>query len=389
MTNPSRFLLIKNGNLYDPRERGKKDLLIVNDRLVKIDEYIEPTGNFDPEIVDASGKLIVPGFIDIHVHLIGGGGEAGPYSRVPELPLSEIAEAGITTVVGTLGTDDVSRSVETLLAKVQGLNRYISSYMYTGSYHLPSGTVTGSVKKDIALIDEIVGVKLAISDHRSSQPTLNELKKIASEARVGGMLGNKPGIVHLHVGGGEGGLGPVRKAATQSEIPLTQFIPTHVGRSPKLLREGVELVERGGYIDITCPGDPSDRKEAVEFIAKTFKENDVSFENVTLSSDGNGSMPKFDEGGELVGLTKGKVNTLHKTLVDFVRNNPLELTEALTLITSNPARRLGIEDRKGSLEVGKDADILLLSEELEIEKAFAKGKLIAENGEGVVEGPYE
>jgi len=389
LNNSSSFLLIKNGNLYDPRERGKKDLLVVNDRIVKIDEDIDPTGDFDPEIVDASGKLVVPGFIDIHVHLIGGGGEAGPYSRVPELPLSEIAEAGITTVVGTLGTDDVSRSVETLLAKVQGLNRHISSYMYTGSYHLPSETITGSVKKDVALIDEIIGVKLAISDHRSSQPTQDELLKISSEARVGGMLGDKPGIVHLHVGGGEGGLGPVRKAATQSEIPLTQFLPTHVGRSPKLLREGVELVERGGYIDITCPGDSSDRKEAVEFIAKTFKENDITLENVTLSSDGNGSMPEFDEGGELVGLTKGKVNTLHKTFIDFVRSNALGLPEALTLITANPARRLGIEDRKGSLEVGKDADLLLLSEELDIEKAFAKGELIADDGRGVIEGPYE
>jgi beta-aspartyl-dipeptidase (metallo-type) len=148
-------------------------------------------------------------------------------------------------------------------------------------------------------------------------------------------------------------------------------------------------VERGGYIDITCPGDPSDRGEAVEFITKTFKENDASFENVTLSSDGNGSMPEFDEGGELVGLTKGKVNTLHKTFVDFVQSKALELPEALTLITSNPARRLGVDDRKGSLEVGNDADLLLLSEELEIEKAFAKGELIADGGRGVIEGPYE
>ncbi|MFB6290969.1 MAG: beta-aspartyl-peptidase, partial [Candidatus Bipolaricaulia bacterium] len=371
MTNQSSFILIKNGKLYDPGERGKRDVLIGGDRIVKIAETIEVPENFGADVVDGSGKLIVPGLIDLHVHLTGGGGEAGPSSRVPELPVSEIAEAGTTTVVGTLGTDDVTRSVEALLAKAKGLNQHITSYIYTGSYHLPSKTITGSVKKDIALIDEVIGVKVAISDHRSSQPSLDELKKLASEARVGGMIGNKPGIVHLHVGGGESGLKPVREAVTGSEIPPSQFLPTHMGRSPKLIREGADLVESGGFIDITCPSDSSNREEVIETITKTFKEKDVSLKNVTFSSDGNGSMPKFDEGGNLVGLTKGKVNALYKTLVDFVRSEIIDLPVALSLFTTNPAQRLGISDHKGSLEEGKDADVLVLSKDLEIEKGFA------------------
>ncbi|MCF7890681.1 beta-aspartyl-peptidase [Candidatus Bipolaricaulota bacterium] len=389
MTNQSSFILIKNGRLYDPGERGKRDVLIGGDRIVKIAETIEAPENFDVHVVNGSGKLIVPGLIDLHLHLTGGGGEAGPSSRVPELPVSEIAEAGTTTVVGTLGTDDVTRSVESLLATAKGLNQHITSYIYTGSYHLPSKTITGSVKKDIALIEEVIGVKVAISDHRSSQPSLDELKKLASEARVGGMIGSKPGIVHLHVGGGEAGLKPIREAVTGSEIPLVQFLPTHVGRSQELLREGVELVGKGGFIDVTCPGNPSDRKETIESITRIFKEKDAPLERLTFSSDGNGSMPKFDEGGNLVGLGKGKVNTLHKTLVDFVRNQALDLPEALTLFTTNPARRLGVSDRKGSLEEGKDADVLVLSEDLEIEKGFAKGKQIVEDGQGIIEGPYE
>lgn len=389
MNNQPSFILIKNGKLYDPRERGKKDVLIGGNRIVKVAETIEEPEDFATNVVDGSGKLIVPGFIDLHLHLIGGGGEAGPGSRVPEIPVSEIVEAGITTVVGTLGTDDVTRSVESLLAKAKGLNQHVTSYIYTGSYHLPSRTITGSVKKDIALIDEVIGVKVAISDHRSSQPNLDELKKLASEARVGGMIGNKPGIVHLHVGGGESGLKPIREAVTGSEIPLAQFLPTHVGRSPKLLREGVDLVNRGGFIDVTCPSDRSDREETIESITRIFTEKDAPLENLTFSSDGNGSMPKFDEEGNLVGLTKGKVNTLHKTLVDFIRSEILDLPDTLSLFTTNPARRLGISDRKGSLEEGKDADVLVLSEDLEIEKGFAKGKQIVEDGKGIIEGPYE
>ncbi|MBS3787469.1 beta-aspartyl-peptidase [Candidatus Bipolaricaulota bacterium] len=389
MNNQSNFTLIKNGMLYDPRERGRKDVLIGDERILKIAEFIDVPENFETDVVDCSEKMIVPGLIDIHVHLTGGGGETGPHSRVPELPVSEIAEAGITTAVGTLGTDDVTRSVETLLAKAKGLNRHVTSYIYTGSYHLPSPNITGSVKKDIALIDEIIGVKIAISDHRSPQPTLSELKKLASEARVGGMMGNKPGIVHLHVGSGKSGLKPIREAVQGSEIPISQFLPTHLGRSPRLIREGADLVESGGFIDITCPADSSNREEVLEAITNIFKEKDLSLKNVTFSSDGNGSMPEFDEGGNLVGLTKGKVNTLHKTMVDFVRSGSLDLPDALSLFTTNPARRLGISDRKGSLEEGKDADVLILSEDLEIEKGFAKGEQIVEDGKGVIEGPYE
>ena len=177
------FKLFRGGKLYSPEQEGMRDLLIAGDRIARIAAHLDVPKGLDVEIIDAEGQLIVPGFVDLHVHLIGGGGEDGPTSRVPEIALSELTHAGITTVVGVLGTDNVTRGPEALLAKVKALRQEgISAYMYTGSYHLPSVTITGSVKRDIALIEEVIGVKIAIADHRGSQVTACELRPTSGQA---------------------------------------------------------------------------------------------------------------------------------------------------------------------------------------------------------------
>ena len=380
------FKLIKKGRLFQPQKQGTKDILIVNDKIFKICKQIVPPKDFDVHVVDAFGKFVFPGFVDLHVHLLGGGGEDGPTSRVPEISLSTLTEAGITTAVGVLGTDSITRYPEALLAKVKALRAEgLSAYMYTGSYHLPSPTITGSVKRDIVLIEEIIGVKIAISDHRSSQPTTDELAKLASEARIGGMLAGKSGIVHVHVGGGSRGLDPILAVIKQTEIPISQFLPTHIGRDTTLLRQGIDFVNTGGCIDITVPNKAN---KAISII-KEFQESRIDLTKVTLSSDGNGSKPRFNGRGELTGMATGDVATLSKTLKVLVEGKVLPLPDALALITSNPADRLGISGRKGSIQKGADADLLILDEELRIEQVFAKGSLMVDDGRALVKGNFE
>ena len=389
LNKPSFFKLIKGGTLFDPENRGTQDILIAGNRIAKVSKFIDING-LDLKVFDASDKIVVPGFIDLHVHLLGGGGEAGPASRVPELSLSKITEAGITTVVGVLGTDNITRSPEALLSKAQALcAEGISAYVYTGSYHVPSVTVTGSIRKDIALIREVLGVKIAISDHRGSQLTTGELVKVASEARIGGLLGGKKGIVHVHVGVGSAGLTPLLKVVELSEIPITQFLPTHICRTTSLLKEGIKFVKQGGYIDLTAPSDSLVWEEDFGAIMERIISSGIDIKNVTLSSDGNGSMAKFDENGDFLGLASGEVTTLHRTFRDLVINNIMSTSEALKMITSNPADRLGISGQKGRIAEGKDADIVTLDKALKIEQVFAKGQLMVDGGKAVVQGVFE
>ena len=81
--------LLKNANIYTPSPIGKKDILIEGEKILRIADHIDGYENLpDVEIYDLNGKTVVPGYIDMHVHITGGGGEQGPASRVPESSLS-------------------------------------------------------------------------------------------------------------------------------------------------------------------------------------------------------------------------------------------------------------------------------------------------------------
>lgn len=232
-----KCLLIKNADVYAPQPLGIVDLLIINDKIAKIGQQLAAPQGLDCQILDAQKRKAVPGYVDQHVHIIGGGGESGPYSRTPEINLSELTKVGITTVVGVLGTDGTSRHNESLLAKARGLTHEgITAYMLTGSYEIPLHNMTGDVRRDIILINECLGIgEVALSDHRSSQPTREELEKVLTQARLGGMLSGKAGVVQFHMGVGKRGIDVLLAIVRETEIPARHFIPTHVNRAFHLL----------------------------------------------------------------------------------------------------------------------------------------------------------
>ena len=384
------FTLIKEGNVYAPEPKGIRDILVVGRIIALMAEQIELTGDFEVQVISARDKLVLPGFVDLHVHLLGGGGEGGFWTRTPDVTLSAIARAGVTTLVGCLGTDDVSRHPETLLAKANQLEEEgVSAYVYTGSYQLPPPTITGSVRKDIALIPKVIGVgEIAISDHRSSQPTFEELARVAAEARVGGMIGGKAGLVHFHVGTGRRMLDPLFRLVKETEIPIGQFLPTHVNRSRELFEQAMDFARMGGNIDLTVQGAHLLFPIATGDALRMALAAGVSLDQITLSSDSNGSMPVFDEHGKMTGIAVGEIANLYGEWRSLAKQG-FALEDLTKMVTSNPARRVGLLREKGSLETGKDADILILNADLSLESVMAKGRLLVHDRQVVVKGTFE
>lgn len=390
--------IIRNVKVYKPEPIGIKDVLLMGDKIAAIEDRIDIdlNGLVDIKEIDGSGKILVPGFIDCHVHILGGGGEGGFSTRTPEATLSGFTTAGVTTVVGTLGTDGVARDMKALVAKAKALEEEgITSYVYTGSYRLPLNTLTGEIMKDIMFIDKVIGIgEVAISHHRSSQPTFEEFIRAAADARVAGMLSGKAGIVNVHVGDGPRKLEFLFRAVEETEIPITQFLPTHINRNPELFEDAIKYAKMGGYIDFTASEDPEIREEQdgeVSFSKglKRILEEGIHLNNFTLSSDGQGSLPIFNEKKEFVGIGVGKSTSLLVGIKDcvFKENIPLEI--AIRGITSNPAKILKLKG-KGRIEKNYYADLCLLDEEsLDIHTVIAKGKLMVENKKAVVVGRFE
>jgi beta-aspartyl-dipeptidase (metallo-type) len=366
--------VLRNAQVFAPQSLGLKDVFIAGSKIIGVVgvgcDFTLPDG---VEVVehDVLGRQLIPGLVDCHAHITGGGGEDGASTKVPA-PLAETYfAAGVTSVVGLLGTDDITRSTEELLAGVRALREEgLSAWCWTGGYHYPLTTLTGSPREDIVHIDAVIGVgELAISDHRSSQLTLDEVLRTASDCHVGGLIARKAGVLHLHLGDGQRGLDLIRQALEQSELPARVFHPTHVNRQRALFDEALELAKLGCHIDVTAfPIEDGDGAISAADAIREYLASDLPGNLISVSSDGGGCLPVFDEQGRMVKYDVGTSASLLEALNNLTGSG-VALECALPAFTSNPAEHLRL-DGKGRIAVGYDADLVVLDEDGSVASVF-------------------
>lgn len=363
--------LIKNVVCYCPEHLGIKDILIVKDTIYKL---LEPN-SWNPKselinTIDCSGLIAMPGFMDGHVHITGGGGENGFSSRVAEIDIKDIFLAGVTTVVGLLGADSQTRSLKNLLAKAISLEiQGITTFIYSGSYAVPIITFTEDITSDLVLIDKVIGAgEIAISDHRSSYPDLKDLLALATKTHMGGLISGKAGLLQIHMGDGKTGLDLLNQLIDNSDLPLDQILPTHTNRNENLFKQSIQFAKNGGNIDLTAGEQIG--ISVPDAIQKLLDEG-VAMDRITVSSDANGSSPNGDA---------GKIQTLANDIKQCLVDKKIQPEIVLPLVTENVAKRIKQYPKKGTIKEGSDADILIMDQDFNLRNLISMGKLVVTDG---------
>lgn len=384
--------LLLNARVFAPAPLGLRHVLVAGEKIAGVFDAVPALSGVEVETTDLEGRTLVPGLVDAHVHITGGGGEAGYASSVPPIPLSHYTASGVTSVVGLLGTDDVTRSAENLVARTYALRQEgLSAWCWTGGYAVPPRTLTGNVRRDIVFVDPVIGcAEIALSDHRSSQPTFDEVARLAGLCHTAGMISGKAGVLHVHLGDGPRGLDLVRRLRRETEVPPRTLMPTHVNRNPDLWDEALRLVRDDGVgVDVTAF--PDDEHLAPALAAadavEAFWNAGLPEHLITLTSDAGGSLPTFDAAGNLVKMGVAAPDALLATLQTLLARGHA-LDRILPPMTATPADRLRLAD-KGRIEAGRDADLVVLDEAGRLTHTLARGRWHVRDGHHAVRGTFE
>jgi beta-aspartyl-dipeptidase (metallo-type) len=382
------FKLIKGAKVFAPDNLGVKDLLIARGTIFAIkDKILVEEIPWDVEIYDASNRILIPGIIDAHVHIIGAGGTGGLNSRNKEIATEQIIDAGVTTVVGCLGFDRTSRNLKTLLLKARALEELgLTAFILSGSYSLPSLTLTGSVEEDLILIDKVIGVKLALGETLANWPDTRDIQNLLAECLRGGHLGGKPGFLQIHLGAnGNVWRKTFSKILKDSHIPFSRVVFTHANRSLDTFNEFADYVAEGGYIDLTTSYTPEERPgslSVLESIQRLVSKN-ISLDRVTLSSDSNATRILPDKSIKYL-----PVRTIFEVTQKLFQSDIISKNQAISLVTRNVAHVIGCSRNKGTLEAGKDADLIILTKDFELEAVLLKGAWARKMGVTLIKDPF-
>ncbi len=386
------WFLVKGGHVFDPEDRGTADVLVLGTEIAAVGPGLpEPTGVGIGETIDASDRVVLPGLIDGHIHVMGASGLSGPTTRSTDLQLGRITGAGVTTVVSPLGADSLSRSIPCLLARAAALEcEGISAYCYTGGWKVPVPTLTGDPQADVTFVDRVLGIKVAISEPLAPRYGTDELCRLAHAAYTGGRLAGKRAVLHAHIGDHPDGLMPLREVQRRTGIPYDRLLAIHVNRNPGLWKQAMEYARDGGSIDLTAMQRPETGHPGAVRPADAIREAlaaAVPAARITLSTDSGVPYQRLDATGQVVGHYFAGPDSLLETMRELTKGG-LTWGQAVDFATRNVADLLGLR-RKGRIAPGKDADLLLLTRDGRIDRLFCRGGLLVHNGEPVVRGSFE
>lgn len=392
--------ILRQAEVLAPEPQGRRDVVLAGERIVAVAEPGVEISGIAVEEHDLAGRIVAPGFIDNHVHVLGGGGGLGFASRAPELQTSQLARAGITTVIGMLGFDATTRDMRALVAKTKAFRQDgLSAWALTGAtLEHPVPTLTGRIRDDIAFIEEIIGVgEISVSElgyaYDSNGPGAQYVAEAATAGLLAGRLAGKSGYLCLQVPPYVGAcLKPVMAMLDRTGLPITQLLPSHVNQTDIYMADAIDWGRSGGYVDVGANYSPANDFARAIPPAKAIvqlRENGVPLAQILLSSDGNGAPPKEEEGeGRPATANYMPVGALHTVWRRLIVEEGWSPGDALAVVTANVAAATGLA-QKGRIAPGMDADLLVLDDDWQVDTVIARGRIMVAAGQPVVRGMFD
>lgn len=375
-------LLLKHGLIYRGHIFTKKDVLIDGGRICAVAENIDAEG---AEAVNVEGRYIVPGFIDIHTHGAVGVDVNGADAEGLEKICRFQAAQGTTSWLGSILTDT---RVQTLAC--------IEEYKKWKTIEHKGADLMGIHLEGPYLCPHYKG---AMPEHLLQKPNMEQLKEYQEAAQgdiryitvspeVEGIPDFIPEMKKLGMTVAIGHSGADYETA-RTCIANGAMASTHTGNAMKLLHQhfpsiwGAVMEDDNLYCEIICDGrhlHPGtirliiktkglERVIAVtdSIMATGLPDGDYKLGvNDVVVVDGDA---RLKSGGSRAGSTL----TTGKALLNLLEFTGKSLPDILPLLTENPAKLIGVYNRIGSIEVGKDADLVLLGKEHQIVSTYVKG----------------
>jgi beta-aspartyl-dipeptidase (metallo-type) len=392
--------IVRCGQVLAPDALGARDLVVAGERIVAVAAPGVAFTGLEVAALDLRGLTVAPGFIDNHVHVLGGGGGLGFASRAPELQTSQLTRAGITTVIGMLGFDATTKDMRALVAKTKAFKEDgISACALTGAtLEHPVPTLTGRIRDDIAFVEEIIGIgEISVSElgyaYDSNGPGAQYIAEAATAGLLAGRLARKRGYLCLQVPPYRGAcLKPVMAMLERTGVPIAQLLPSHVNQTEAYMADALTWAARGGFVDVGAnysPDNDFSRATPPAQAITRLLEAGVALAQILLSSDGNGAPPKEEQReGQPATANYMPVAALHATWRRLIVEEDLSPTDALRVVTSNVADATGL-GRKGRIAPGMDADLVAFDQDWRVHTVLARGRVMVEAGQPVVRGMFD
>jgi len=260
-------------------------------------------------------------------------------------------------------------------------------YFLTGSYTFPITTMRGSVAEDIIFNEYCLGTgEVAHCDHRGSLMRYEEFTRLAADTRNGARLAGLKGVLNIHLGNYPNPAEFFIKACEEDITFRPLIVPTHVTRKSVVFESCLKFLEYGGQIDITAGSDGNADRSSVgsvnglEIIYKKYG----TLDRVSMTSDGNGSAPVWDELGNMIGMGKGSSKVLLSDLKKAAQRGVIPFEEILRTMTTTPAAIYGLKNSAGTIAENGTANFAVLDENLDLARTILNGKTVWLKGKGVV-----